>query len=194
MDNTNNIDARMFPLIRHILKWETGVESTGKEMLADYFAECKKHGFANDASDSGGATMCGVTLKTFQAAFGKDKTVDDLKTITAQQWVDILYSRYWTAWKADDIDSPSVACMLVDWLWHSGCKYGIGIPQRLLGVDVDYIVGDKTLAAVNGQPAAAFFALLKNERKAFLTRIAKGAKKKYLNGWLRRVEDIDFYN
>lgn len=181
----------MFLLIRHILKWETGVEGTGKEMLADYFAECKKHGFANDASDSGGATMCGVTLKTFRAVYGKDKTVDDLKAITVQQWIDILYSRYWTQWKADDIESVSVACMLVDWLWHSG-KFAIRIPQYMLGVRVDGIVGEQTIAAVNLQNARTLFDDLKEERKNYLSRIAVGAKKRYLNGWLKRVNDLEF--
>ena len=191
MTGKNNTDARMFLLIRHILKWETGVEGTGKEMLADYFAECKKHGFANDASDSGGATMCGVTLKTFRAVYGKDKTVDDLKAITVQQWIDILYSRYWTQWKADDIESVSVACMLVDWLWHSG-KFAIRIPQYMLGVRVDGIVGEQTIAAVNLQNARTLFDDLKEERKNYLSRIAVGAKKRYLNGWLKRVNDLEF--
>lgn len=192
MKETTISDARMFLLVRHILKWETGVESTGKEMLADYFAECKKHGFTDDPDDSGGATMCGVTLATFKAHFGKGKTVADLKAITAQQWTDILYQDYWQRWRADEIESVSVACMLVDWLWHSG-SFGIRIPQYMLGVTVDGVVGPKTIAAVNGKDAKTLFEDLREERKNFLTRIATGAKKKYLKGWLNRVNDLEFY-
>ena len=192
MKETTISDARMFLLVRHILKWETGVESTGKEMLADYFAECKKHGFVDDADDSGGATMCGVTLATIKAHFGKGKTVADLKAITAQQWTDILYQDYWQRWRADEIESVSVACMLVDWLWHSG-SFGIRIPQYMLGVTVDGVVGAKTIAAVNGREAKTLFEDLREERKNFLSRIATGAKKKYLKGWLNRVNDLEFY-
>lgn len=188
---TENIDARMCRLIRHILKWETGVTSTGKETFADYFAACKKRGFTDDPDDSGGATMCGVTLATYRAHYGKDKTAADLKAITAQQWKDILYKDYWQRWRADEIDSAAVACMLVDWLWHSG-KFGIRIPQYMLGVKVDGVVGAKTIAAVNLQDARTLFEDLKEERKNFLSRIAAGGKKKFLKGWLNRVDDLNF--
>lgn len=184
-------DARLFTLTRHILKWETGVTSTGKEMFSDYFAACKKKGFTDDTDDSGGATMCGVTLGTFRQHYGQGKTVEDLKNISPTEWIEILYQDYWQRWKANEIASLSVACMLVDWLWHSGL-YGIRIPQYMLGVKVDGIVGSKTIAAVNAQDALTFFDDLKEERKNYLSRIATGAKKKYLKGWIRRVDDIDF--
>lgn len=193
MTETVISDGRMFLLARHILKWEAGVASTGREMFADYFAECKKHGFTDDTDDSGGATMCGVTLHTFKAHFGRGRTVEDLKAITAQQWTEILYQDYWQRWRADDIKSGSVACMLVDWLWHSG-SFGIRIPQYILRVTVDGIVGEKTLAAVNNQDAKTLFEDLREERKNFLSRIATGAKKKYLKGWLNRVNDLQFIN
>lgn len=186
------IDARLYLLTRHILKWETGVTSTGEEPFAYYFAACKKQGFVDDPGDSGGATMCGVTIATYRQHYGAAKTVGDLKAMTPAEWIDILYEDYWQRWHAGDIDDTSVACMLVDWLWHSG-KFGIRIPQYLLGVKVDGIVGDKTIAAVNAQDGRTLFDDLKEERKNFLTRIAKGAKRKYLNGWLNRVNDLEYW-
>lgn len=150
-------------------------------------------GFANDPNDTGGATNKGVTIGTFREVFGKDKTVNDLKRITEAQWMEVLRKKFWDRWLSDRIDSQAVANMLVDWTWHSG-KYGITIPQRILGVKADGIVGEKTLAAINNAEPKALFVILKDERKAYLTRQAKVSprKRKFLNGWLNRVNSMEY--
>lgn len=150
-------------------------------------------GFANDPDDTGGATNKGVTIGTFREVFGKDKAVNDLKHITEAQWMEVLRKKFWDRWLADRIDCQAVANMLVDWTWHSG-KYGITIPQRILGVKADGIVGEKTLAAINNAEPKALFIRLKDERKAYLTRQAKASprKRKFLNGWLNRVNSMEY--
>ena len=40
-------------------------------------------GFVNDPRDLGGATNKGITIATFRSVFGKDKTINYLKKITA---------------------------------------------------------------------------------------------------------------
>ncbi len=70
--------------------------------------------------------------------------------MTSVQWGVIFKKYYWDKWNADDIKDQNVANILVDWVWASGA-YGIKIPQRVLGVDVDGIVGPKTIAAVNAR-------------------------------------------
>mgnify|MGYP003270818566 FL=1 len=113
-------------------------------------------GFVNDPADLGGATNMGVTIGAWKSC-GYDKDgdgdidVDDLRLLTREDVVNrVLKPHYWDRWKADDIKSQSVANILVDWVWASGA-HGIKIPQRLLGVSVDGIVGPKTLAAVNAR-------------------------------------------
>ena len=145
-------------------------------------------GYVNDPCDKGGATNKGVTIGTFRQVFGKEKTVRDLKNITDEQWLTIFKRYYWDKWKADEIQDQSVANMLVDWYWGSGL-YGIRIPQYILGVKQDGIVGPKTLAALNnykGGQKALFDALWK-ERANFYGRIAKGTNAKFLKGWLNRL-------
>ena len=73
---------------------------------------------------------------------------------------------YWDRWKADEIKSQSVADILVDWVWASGA-HGIKIPQRLLGVTVDGIVGPKTIAAVNSRNPRELFDQIKIARFDF---------------------------
>lgn len=160
-------------LVPFILKWEGG--------------------FANDPNDLGGATNKGVTLSTFRSVYGKNKTVNDLKKMTNEQWETIFKKYFWDKWKADEIKDQSVANILVDWFWSSGA-YGIKIPQRVLGVSVDGIVGVKTIAAINSMAGKSLFNLVKKERIEYINRIctSRPQNKKFKKGWLNRINAIKY--
>lgn len=183
-------------LLPFILKWEGG--------------------FVNDPADAGGATNKGVTIGTWrQVGYDKDGDgdidVQDLKLLSNNDVRDrVLKPHYWNRWKADNIQSQKIANILVDWVWGSG-KHGIVIPQRLLGVKDDGIVGEKTLSAVNfADPDQLFDVIYKarvdflNEitqssiakyekkigRKATESELMKYTNKRFLKGWLNRLADI----
>lgn len=182
------------------------------EILAPYIKKWEG-GFVNDPTDRGGATNKGVTLSTY-TQYCKRKgyprpTVDRLRRLTDAEWLDILKSMYWDRWQADRIESQCVANILVDWVWGSGV-YGITIPQRLLGVQRDGVVGDVTLGALNGRGSAFFERLyaarvqylhdITNSsvrryearlgRKATERELLRYTNKRFLKGWLNRLEDI----
>lgn len=147
-------------------------------------------GFANVPGDRGGATNKGVTIATFRSVFGQDKTVEDLKRMTDEQWTLVFRKYFWNRWKADDIKCQAIANLLVDWVWASGA-YGVKLPQKVLGVSIDGVVGPKTIAAINGNPNQRdLFVRLWKERKEFFERIGKGTQAKFLKGWLNRNNAI----
>ena len=150
-------------------------------------------GYINDQADLGKQTNKGVTLSTYRSVFGKNKTVSDLKKITDEQWEFIFKKYYWDKWEADDIKDQNVANILVDWLWCSG-SYGIKIPQRVLGVSVDGIVGSKTIAAINARDGRELFDTIKQERKDFIDRICqtRPQNRKFKNGWLNRINSLAY--
>lgn len=170
--------SRILTLFPFILSWEGG--------------------FANVPGDKGGATKYGVTISTWKAQ-GYDKDgdgdidVDDLKQITPDDAMEICRKNFWDRWKADRIKDQSIANILVDWVWGSG-RYGITIPQAMLGVKADGIVGEKTLAALNAQDPKVFFDRLWKRREKYLNDIcaSRPANKKFLKGWLRRLKGIQY--
>lgn len=156
------------------------------------FIRAWEGGFANVSGDKGGATKWGVTIGTFRSVFGQGKSVNDLKNMTEAQW-DYIYERlFWNKWKADQINDQSIANLLVDWFWASG-SYGIKLPQKVLQVTIDGIVGNKTLGAINNYPnQKELFAKLWHEREAFFKRIGVGTQAKFLRGWLNRLNGIQY--
>lgn len=169
--------AQVNKLAPFILKWEGG--------------------FVNDPHDRGGATNMGVTIATYEAYCRRKgyphPTIQRLKNLSDEEWVEILKTMYWDKWQADNICSQSVANMLVDWLWASG-GYAIRRVQQMLGVQPDGVVGSVTLAAINGQDAADFFARLKAEREQHFRSIVKRnpSQAKFLRGWMNRLNDLKY--
>jgi lysozyme family protein len=165
-------------LIPLILKWERG--------------------YVNDPAYRGGPTNQGVTLSTWKA-HGYDKTgdgiidIEDLKQITPEEVINrILGPHYRDRWKADEIRSQALANILVDWVWGSG-RYGIVLPQGILGVQPDGIVGPKTLNTLNSFPdQEALFNQMKQIRIAYFNLICSNrpANKRFLKGWLKRLNDF----
>lgn len=154
-------------------------------------------GFVNDPDDLGGATNKGVTFATYRQ-YKKNKglhepTIGDLKNISDEEWTEIFKKMYWDRWQADRINNQSVANIVVDWLWASGV-YAIKRPQKLLGVQVDGIVGEKTLAALNAQDPMSIYFAIKNDRIRFIDEICKArpANEKFRKGWLNRINDFVF--
>lgn len=189
--------AKVELLLPKILKWEGG--------------------FVNDSIDSGGATNKGVTLNTYKHYCKlhkmKTPTVADLKAITDDTVMAILKEFFWDEMRADDIANQSIANLCVNTLWGSGTGY-IRTIQGVLGVKQDGVVGPVTLAKINGWVSQKdLFDRLWARRKKFFEDIVassvrayerkigrkatereqlKYTKKRFLKGWLNRLNDFKF--
>lgn len=155
-------------------------------------------GWADHKNDRGGKTNMGVTLVTWRSC-GYDKDgdgdidEDDLRLITRDDVIKLLQKYYWDRWKADQIRDQSLANILVDWVWASG-KWGIIIPQRLLGLTADGKVGPVTLATLNQVNPKIFFLRLKEERIKFCEDLCEKdpSQKVFLQGWINRINDFKY--
>lgn len=150
-------------------------------------------GYSNHPNDTGGCTMMGVTLATYQKYFGKEKTCEDLKNITEDEWLHIFKKGYWDKMKADKIENQTLAQLCVDMCWGSGPTTAIKKIQKRIGADVDGIVGPQTLGILNSKPRYYFNLLWVMRYNWFLDIVkAKPQNKVFLRGWLNRLNDIKF--
>lgn len=151
-------------------------------------------GFSDNPNDSGGATNKGVTLATFRQFYGQNKTVNDLKAITDAQWLNIFLSGYWNKVRATEINNQSIANIIVDWAWASGPDTAARKVQKIVNVDVDGIVGPKTLAAINAYNPQQLFDRIKSERISFVENLVKNRPKDsvFLTGWKNRINSFFF--
>jgi lysozyme family protein len=155
-------------------------------------------GYVDDPTDRGGATNMGVTLSTWKKV-GYDKDGDgdidddDIRLLSKADAIAVLKLNYWNRWRADQINNQSIAEILVDWLWGSG-KWGIVIPQRLLKVPEDGIVGPSTLYAVNSSNQRGLHAAIFQARVTFIRDLVNNhpEQMKFFNGWMNRLNQFKF--
>lgn len=150
-------------------------------------------GFGNHPNDTGGATMCGVTLATFRQYYGEDKTVADLRAMTEAQWRHIMKGGFWDKCWADQIRSQAVAEIIVDWCVNSGIGM-IKKVQGIVGTRQDGVMGPKTLAAINAAKAQLLHFNIKAARAAYYETIVRNrpANMTFYDGWLNRLASFQY--
>lgn len=150
-----------------------------------------EEGISNRKSDRGGYTVDGVTLTTYRRFYGQDKTKEDLRNMSPQQWRHIMKTGYWDVCKADQIDDQALAEIIVDWCVNSGTAR-IRNVQTIAGVRPDGCVGPITLAALNGGDKDALYSRIMAARKAWFESIVRRDPEQQVNlvGWLNRLDRL----
>lgn len=189
--------ANIEHFIPFLIKWEAGISKKSNETNESLFQRARKTGWADDPDDLGGQTMVGVTMATYEEYCRRKgypkPTTGRLMDLSYNDWKSILKMLYWDRWNADEIRSQSIAEIVCDFVWASGV-HGIKVPQDLVGVIPDGIVGPKTLAAVNSRNPRELFDQIKIARFDFIEDICRErpANNKFKRGWMNRINDIKF--
>lgn len=186
-------------MVAHILMWEVGLKNSERKLAPrQMYESVSKRGYHNIKGDSGKDTMCGVTIGTFREwrqQQGKPRpSVADLKALSYDEWREILKQTFWDRCKADQINNASIALMMVDWTWVNGATTAIRQMQAAFGLATDGIIGVKSLAVLNGTPAATVFTRLKTARLRSYDKIvaARPSQRQFLAGWQNRTNSIEF--
>lgn len=189
--------ANIEHFIPFLIKWEAGISKKSNETNESLFQRARKTGWADDPDDLGGQTMVGVTMATYEEYCRRKgypkPTTGRLMDLSYNDWKSILKMLYWDRWNADEIRSQSIAEIVCDFVWASGV-HGIKVPQDLVGVIPDGIVGPKTLAAVNSRNPRELFDQIKIARFDSIEDICRKrpANNKFKRGWMNRINDIKF--
>jgi lysozyme family protein len=142
-------------------------------------------GYTNDPSDAGGRTQYGISEAAHPKAWADGK-------VTEAEARAIYEQRYIEAQGFNQVCDMHLRHQLVDFGVHSGPAIAIKALQRVVGTEVDGLLGPATLAKVEGMDVRLVHNGLVKERVLMLGRIVQRnpSQLKYLVGWLSRALDF----
>jgi lysozyme family protein len=162
-------------------------------MKADFGPAFKKvigleSGYVNDPNDPGGETMWGISKRQYPNV--------DIKNLELEHARAIYKRDYWNSLQLDKVESQLVAEEVFEQSVNLGKHVAAKHLQTALNylgqkLEVDGIIGKKTLEAVNWYPhEESLLKTLNGVQFMYYLNIVKAnpAMRKYARGWLRRIE------
>ena len=136
-------------------------------------------GYVNDPVDPGGETNFGISKRQYPTV--------DIKNLTLAKAIEIYERDYWNKLKLGALHSQRIAWKVFDIEVNTG--QGDRMLQQALGVTVDGMIGDKTIAAANGADVERLMdKLIELQAKRYAQIVAAGPDKvKFLVGWINRA-------
>lgn len=162
-------------------------------------------GWSNDPDDLGGKTNMGVTWETYQAraeaVLGCTPNEEHFRNLSQEEVMQFFMADYWAPIQGKQIDNEAVAMTLADHAFNAGPGNAVKLAQRTLNrhfnaeLAEDGVMGPNTMRAINeGGPFdhRMLFIALQYERCEYYNGIvaARSANKKFLHGWLNRVQKL----
>jgi lysozyme family protein len=155
--------------------------------------------YEDDPLDSGGCTKMGLTLDDIieiQLDVNGDNkfTCDDIKLLTIDKAKFIFKKLYWDFFKADLINNQSLAELIVEGGINQGRLLTAKYAQSAAGVTTDGIIGKNTLNALNsGNQQAIFDKVFELRKQRYFNIVAaKPSQKRFINGWMNRLNENKF--
>jgi lysozyme family protein len=163
-------------------------------------------GYCNNASDPGGATNFGISIRYLIASGGikarpdidvnHDGKLDftDIKAMSVDQAVAIYKKDWWDAEGYARINDQGCATKIFDFSVNMGHPRAHKLAQQgcvACGKPVipDGVLGSQTIAAINSCDPTSFLFHLKDQAASFYRSLAahNSSLAKFLPGWLKRA-------
>lgn len=144
-------------------------------------------GWSDNPNDPGGATMKGVTQRTYSDFLGRPATRAELRAIPDGHLQAIYRTGYWDKVRASELPS-GVDFAIYDAAVNSGPARAAKWLQSALGVPADGILGPKTLAAAKAADPTALINKIMDLRLAFLKNLTTWQH--FGKGWNSRVASV----
>ena len=165
------------------------------EKIFDYLLKVEG-GYSDDKYDKGGKTKYGI-IEEEARDFGYKGSMQDLTEDFAKN---IYLKKYYLGNRLDKVVNDKVALSICDWAVNSG-RNGIKNAQVALNqiygtnLDVDGIIGNKTLDALNAVNPEKFLKVYHNLQRIYYKGLAEKdrTQEDFLTGWLNRVEIKEQY-
>ena len=159
----------------------------------------REGGYANDLSDRGGETYCGISRKFWPKWDGwplidavKAKNPLDIdQALSENRTVSHSVAMFYKAnfWKYDGVTDQPIAEKLFDMAVNMGSEQAHRYIQRIVEVVLDGKFGPRTLAAINAvDPHRLLFELRVISATHYVDIMLRdSSQQKFKNGWLRRA-------
>ena len=165
------------------------------ERIFDYLLRVEG-GYSDDKNDKGGKTKHGITEEEARE-FGYKGNMQDLTKDFAKN---IYLKKYYLGNKLDKVVNDKVALSICDWAVNSG-RNGTKNAQIAINqltnanLDVDGIIGNKTLEALNSVDPGKFLEVYHNLQRIYYKGKVEADKTQedFLAGWLNRVQRKEEY-
>lgn len=158
-------------------------------------------GFVNDPVDPGGATNYGISLRWLskQGLLGDfdhdgDVDVDDIRKMTRERAVELYYKEWWLKYGYYQLVHDDLATKVFDLAVNMGAKQSGKLLQRAIAqfdskIEIDGVVGPKTIIAANKIMGESLVVVLRMEAMEFYASLIKKNPEfeKYRRGWTRRA-------
>ncbi|BBM37720.1 hypothetical protein JCM16775_0410 [Leptotrichia hofstadii] len=165
------------------------------ERIFDYLLRVEG-GYSDDENDKGGKTKYGITEEEARD-FGYKGDMQDLTKDFAKN---IYLKKYYLGNKLDKVVDDKVALSICDWAVNSG-RNGTKNAQIAINqltnanLDVDGIIGNKTLDALNAVDPEKFLEVYHNLQRIYYKGKVEAdrTQEKFLTGWLNRIQKKEEY-
>ena len=121
--------------------------------------------------DPGGATMMGITQKTYDRWCGRETTVDELRSLTVPG-IEPIYREYYWHPVSGNLLPGGIDLLMFDLSVHAGWPRAVRMAQSVAGdLKVDGIIGPKTIGRLRAVDPLEFVLGFHDRKMKFYRRL-----------------------